>query len=411
MRACCILSQRIITRDEIDSVDLYLLHFCKSFQRLYGNECFTPNLHLHMHLKECFTAFGPSHSFWCFPFERYNGLLGSYSTNKKAIEVQVMRKFCTSQNAHSLIHHADQDLLAVLPLSKVRNASLSKLFTDDESVLSLIKMSHAPLDAIASFHNGGEVSLLPPLHEGVFSSEDLAELSLIYSQLYPDFEISHLSHFHTQCSRVTLGGEYIGSLKSRTDTSAVVMAYWPGRGDDLSLIDYSSRMRVGIVQHYIRHNVILHTDQELVKGPQLEHVFAYVAWKKKHPEEDWFGVSATVCHDIFEPTGSCMYLPVQRINCRCASAVLPVHICGVTENVFVCLSTLVPRYSCLLTTEKLPRAKYKSIGSAIPSGSERLAGLISWKPEVSAGSECLLLLHCRAAASLRFCSSQCHLSQ
>ena len=55
------------------------------------------NLHLHLHLKDTILDFGPSRAFWCFPFERYNGILGSYTTNNKKVEVQFMRKFITTQ--------------------------------------------------------------------------------------------------------------------------------------------------------------------------------------------------------------------------------------------------------------------------------------------------------------------------
>lgn len=328
VRACCILSRYILTIREVESADLYLLNFCKSFQQLYGSESFTPNLHLHLHLKQCVIDFGPSHCFWCFPFERYNGLLGSYSTNKKAIEVQVMRKFLSSRNAHGLLHRVDPDVLPILPLSVCKNKSLSEVCTDDESVVSLLTMSHAPLNTITSFHNRGEVCLLPPLRQGIFSSEESKHLLSIYLQLYPDMTIPSLSLFYTLCNRVTLGGECLGSLKSRSHKSAVVMAYWPGRGGNLSDIDYSKRMRVGVVNHYIRHQITL-------QGEQQEHVFACVSWKIRHPYEDWFGVSATVCCNIFEESGPCMYLPVQRINCRCASALLSVEIGSITEPVFV----------------------------------------------------------------------------
>ena len=36
------------------------------------------NLHLPNHIKDTVVDYGPSHAFWCFPFERYNGVLGSF---------------------------------------------------------------------------------------------------------------------------------------------------------------------------------------------------------------------------------------------------------------------------------------------------------------------------------------------
>ena len=51
------------------------------------------NMHLHGHIKECIEDFGPVYSFWCFSFERLNGILGSYHTNNRTISVQIIKRF------------------------------------------------------------------------------------------------------------------------------------------------------------------------------------------------------------------------------------------------------------------------------------------------------------------------------
>ena len=38
-------------------------------------------------------GFGPSHGFWLFAFERYNGLMGKQPNNNRSIEVQFMQRF------------------------------------------------------------------------------------------------------------------------------------------------------------------------------------------------------------------------------------------------------------------------------------------------------------------------------
>ena len=76
VRACSLLSQRIISKAEVTSADMLLLTFCKITEELYGRDKFISNMHLHM---QCLSDFGPSHSFWCFASERLNGLLESYS--------------------------------------------------------------------------------------------------------------------------------------------------------------------------------------------------------------------------------------------------------------------------------------------------------------------------------------------
>ena len=72
------------------------------------------NMHLHCHIFECILDMGPIYSFWCFPYERMNGLLGVYPTNNHNITVQMMRKFLMHSNL--MIHcqlptdlHSDLD--------------------------------------------------------------------------------------------------------------------------------------------------------------------------------------------------------------------------------------------------------------------------------------------------------------
>ena len=72
------------------------------FHQLYGSEYCTPNMHLHLHLKESVLDYGPVHGFWCYAFERYNGVLGMYHTNNQAVEIQLMRKFLRQQQVLSL---------------------------------------------------------------------------------------------------------------------------------------------------------------------------------------------------------------------------------------------------------------------------------------------------------------------
>lgn len=93
VKACKLLGKKVVTVDDIEMGDKYLIQFVKNVEQLYGPLAITPNMHPHGHLKECMLAFGPLHGFWCFSFERYNGILGRYNTNNRSIEIQIMRKF------------------------------------------------------------------------------------------------------------------------------------------------------------------------------------------------------------------------------------------------------------------------------------------------------------------------------
>jgi len=91
--ACFYLSKKAISDVEIKKADLLLLKFCKAVEELYGKEAISPNMHLHAHLCECLNDYGSVYNFWLFSFERYNGILGSYPTNKRSIASQLMQNF------------------------------------------------------------------------------------------------------------------------------------------------------------------------------------------------------------------------------------------------------------------------------------------------------------------------------
>ena len=112
--ACCRLCKFQLSQDDLTVADALLLQFCKRVKNLFGVNALTPNMHMHCHVVRCMKDFGPAHSFWLFPFERYNGILGSQPTNNRSVEVQLMRRF-----------HTDNTFL-----SSAKNMQFSKYFND-----------------------------------------------------------------------------------------------------------------------------------------------------------------------------------------------------------------------------------------------------------------------------------------
>ena len=114
-KACGLICSRAISLDAIDQCDDTLLTFCRWFEQLYGAEMCTPNMHLHLHLKQCLLDYGPACRFWLFGCERINGFLGSVPDNHHSIEIQLMQKFIWAQQVTQLFSLSDdahlQDLL------------------------------------------------------------------------------------------------------------------------------------------------------------------------------------------------------------------------------------------------------------------------------------------------------------
>ena len=102
VEACSLLCSRVLSKNAINRADMLIHHYCCLFEAEFGKEYCYPNLHMHCHLKQCLLDYGPASSFWLFAFERMNGVLGSFHTNNKAVEVQLFRKFISKQQVGNI---------------------------------------------------------------------------------------------------------------------------------------------------------------------------------------------------------------------------------------------------------------------------------------------------------------------
>ena len=77
VRVCNILVCRIISKSGLEEAHQCLLSMVELVEKSYGPKKITPNMHLCLHICECAFDYGPLYSFWCYSFERMNGLLGN----------------------------------------------------------------------------------------------------------------------------------------------------------------------------------------------------------------------------------------------------------------------------------------------------------------------------------------------
>ena len=59
------LRKKFISKNDLVIAHACLLKLCKEFKLLYGEDRVTPNMHLHMHIKDCILDYGPIYSFDC----------------------------------------------------------------------------------------------------------------------------------------------------------------------------------------------------------------------------------------------------------------------------------------------------------------------------------------------------------
>ena len=123
--ACRLLYKHSLSDVEINLADNLLMHFCRRVERLFGTSCITPNMHMHGHVKDTVLDYGPIHEFWCYSFERFNGILGSQPSNNRAIEPQLLKQFLLD-NASSCFDFPDEfnDDFCSLDLNNSKKSAL-----------------------------------------------------------------------------------------------------------------------------------------------------------------------------------------------------------------------------------------------------------------------------------------------
>lgn len=315
--ACRILLKYSLTLEQVTLADLLLLNFCRRSERMHGSSVVTPNMHLHCHLKECILDYGPLHGFWCFPFERFNGLLGSQPNNNRSIEVQLMNRFLTDSTLMNLPlpDSFTDEFASLIPHSKRVVGALLDHVVDNTSVVQSNKV-------LQTFNKCGlnrdfHVTLPKFFAKCIFTSGELCQLQAFYCKLFSlsqDSQLELCSMFRKYRS-LQINHKQIGCYNSRSSNSSTVLAVW---NHDLFGTPHPDHQpfehRPVRIHHFAQH--FFH-----VNGQSQSQIFVSVSWYKMHQGNESAGKPITVWEcDIFESSNHNL-IPVEFIICRTVSLV------------------------------------------------------------------------------------------
>ena len=202
IRACNLLLKPYITKSELEDAHQLLLLYCKKFQEIYGMESCTPNMHLHLHLKDCIKNFGPVYGFWAFSFERYNGILGAYHTNNRSVTITMMRKFIDGVRIVSTYQQLQVEDLPPLSDFELMNEKSIASYAELAVIRSKDVLTENDLEI--TVHSLIAVPKLDSLSE--YEKEKLAAA---IAKHFPQRRILQLSKFTKSFDRVKLGKETI----------------------------------------------------------------------------------------------------------------------------------------------------------------------------------------------------------
>lgn len=314
-QACSLLCSPSIHIDEVDKADELLLTFCTRHQELYGPQSCTPNMHMHCHLKHCINDVGPLHSFWCFSFERYNGILEKMQKTWQSPEIQLVHKFSKLQTLSSF------DLPQGIPKELQDCFSQMKLSLPDSVLdgLAVMKYEQNMLCLVSDICSSKlpHHRPIPPGHEKYMREEVRDTLSEMYAAIYGFENVVHVPLQYTEFHDVQVFDKTYISVKSRSTKSPAVLAAWASpSGIITDRVPCCDDIRVGIIKYFLLHSAKVKSEDRT--NVEKIHVLACIDWSEDHPHKFLFGngiiIGATVCQAF----SSASFMPVSRIITQCA---------------------------------------------------------------------------------------------
>ncbi|OAD66367.1 hypothetical protein PHYBLDRAFT_152439 [Phycomyces blakesleeanus NRRL 1555(-)] len=116
VHTCKYLARPNITVKDLSHVHDFLESFGQKCQVRFGKDFISPNMYLHLHLKETVLNFDPVYGYWLFSFERYNGVLKNYATNNKdGFEGTFMRRYLEDMHKINLFLSLIYELVDSFP--------------------------------------------------------------------------------------------------------------------------------------------------------------------------------------------------------------------------------------------------------------------------------------------------------
>ena len=357
--ACQLLCQPILNTDQVHKAHHLLVQFCKTFENLYGSSHCTPNMHMSCHLKDCILDFGPLSSFWCFPFERYNGFLEGFQKSWNGPEKQMIRKFLSMQyinsqqdvtNGGNFINTVRKGIEKHSRVNTVgRYGSFDQTTIQDLNTITCI---HNTTCSVASL-DGTQQSyhcLIRPFYEKSFNDSELACVKKMYSILYPSSTINQVSRLYLEARQMLINSEEFISEKSRSAKSSLIAAHWPG----VVGIDPQGEapLRVGSVISFIQHKIVLENREPVI------HNLARISWLQDHPRRSFLRHSNVFCATVNESDSEACFMPVCRIAGRCAFTKTGYDFDYGHDNVAVCIPVLKFNRS---SPKVLPATYYKLV--------------------------------------------------
>ncbi|SMN01272.1 hypothetical protein SPONN_2357 [uncultured Candidatus Thioglobus sp.] len=244
------------------------------FRKVYGKWAVSVNYHMCLHIPDIVMDLGPPQTFWCYPYERMNGMLAGTPNSRRCVEVEVLDRFLR-EFTFSTIDLPKVDP-ALVPNSLKGFADIPELedelppYPTTAYVLSLLNCSPENHFSTQQEIDRGEVKdwpvkLLFPSKTVRLTPSFYKELASFFDGLYGD-SLHYVQPRIRKYGRCCVNGQYFSSNFNSTERGSVVKAMFAE--EDNEIAPY-----FGKVSFYFTVNVVVNNESK-------PHILSYVHWFK-----------------------------------------------------------------------------------------------------------------------------------
>jgi len=224
-----------------------------------------------------------------------NGLLGSVPTNHHSIEVQLMHKLLSIQQATHLLSLADDN--ASKSILDSFQSTKGSLKYDNLPDLPVFQLSLTNLETVNQY-----CKLLYPIKEACLCAADLNSVDSTLKAIFGMLHVRTLM-LHKASKAVIVYNTLYGTRNSIHQNSPMVY------------IQSVSGSVPAVVNNYITVTAMFQIENST---KLIDVTMAGVSWLLPHQHKEWFGLPIEVWRVLNPSNHPDAYVPVTSLLCRCA---------------------------------------------------------------------------------------------
>ncbi|CAG8782955.1 21263_t:CDS:2, partial [Racocetra persica] len=185
------------------------------FQKLYGSNIITPNIHYHLHLKDDMLNYGSWYNYWCYAYERLNRQIASFYTFERTVELDMLNYINQQIEIYRLLDQIKSILTstAQASLDYLQNKQLEKetLTIYNYTIPKIIEFQYS-ITNINYFVTGSEDypgRLIKSFSEAYLSNKNLKLLVDYYTEIYSNDNLK----FYTEGQVSNVSNSYLVSKR------------------------------------------------------------------------------------------------------------------------------------------------------------------------------------------------------